>query len=158
MTAQTQFAGPPARIACALLAVVLSAWVVSVFLSHWSLLDGFPRNGLSRYLESKAEKPFAYRVLAPALVNGIDAMLQKVPEKLMCSYISSETIKMLGCFSRTFAKADSSSRLYTEPLGLQGDEYQIILVLGVIALRKFSGSSGSTKTTSTPQWRKVMPN
>jgi hypothetical protein len=75
VTAQAQLAGTPERIASALLALVLSAWVVSVFLSHWSLLDGFPRNGLSRFLESKAYKPFAYRVLAPAIVNGADAAL-----------------------------------------------------------------------------------
>ena len=42
MTAQTQAAGTAERIAGAWLALLLSAWVVSVFLSHWSVLDGWP--------------------------------------------------------------------------------------------------------------------
>jgi len=73
--APTPVARTPERVASALLALLLSAWVVSVFLSHWSLLDGFPRNGLSRFLEWQAHKPFAYRVLAPAVVDEVDALL-----------------------------------------------------------------------------------
>ena len=46
---------------------------------------------------------------------------------------------MLGYFSNTLAIAVNSSRLYTEPLGLQGELNQIILVLGVITASNCAG-------------------
>lgn len=58
-----------------LAAMLVSACVVSAFFSHWSLLDGAPRNSLRLFLDGTAERPFAYRVLAPALVRTVDAML-----------------------------------------------------------------------------------
>lgn len=58
-----------------LAAMVLSGWVMAAFLSHWSLLDGSPRNSLQLFLDGQADRPFAYRILAPALVRGLDAAL-----------------------------------------------------------------------------------
>lgn len=54
---------------------VLSALVVSAFLSHWSLADGAPRNSLQMFLDGQAHRPFAYRLLAPALVNAAEEAL-----------------------------------------------------------------------------------
>lgn len=62
-----------------LLIGLLASVLVHVFLSHWSLLDGAPRNGLGVYLEGQADRPFAYRWLAPLLVQQLSAML---PESL----------------------------------------------------------------------------
>lgn len=38
-------------------------------------MDGAPRNSLQLFLAGQAERPFAYRVLAPALVRAVDAAL-----------------------------------------------------------------------------------
>lgn len=70
-----RYAGKLAWLARWLLAMILSGWVVAAFLSHWSLLDGAPRNSLQLYLDSQAHRPFAYRVLAPALVRAVDEAL-----------------------------------------------------------------------------------
>ena len=56
-------------------ALLLSVCVVSAFLAHWSLLDGAPRNSLRLFLDNQADRPFAYRILAPALVRAVDAAL-----------------------------------------------------------------------------------
>jgi hypothetical protein len=53
----------------------LSGWVIAAFLSHWSLLDGAPRNSLQMFLDGRAHRPYAHRVLAPALVRQVDALL-----------------------------------------------------------------------------------
>ena len=58
-----------------LAALLLSVCVVSAFLAHWSLLDGAPRNSLRLFLDNQADRPFAYRILAPALVRAVDAAL-----------------------------------------------------------------------------------
>jgi hypothetical protein len=44
-----------------------------------------------------------------------------------------------GYFSNTLANAVSSSLLYTEPLGLQGELNHIILVFGVMAASSWVG-------------------
>ncbi len=61
------------------MAISLSAWIISIFLSHLSLLDGAPRSSLQLYLTNQAEKPFAYRMLAPAIVRRVDSV---TPEPL----------------------------------------------------------------------------
>lgn len=70
-----RYAGKLTWLAHWLLAMILSGWVLAAFLSHWSLLDGAPRNSLALYLDSQAHRPFAYRVLAPALVRAVDGAL-----------------------------------------------------------------------------------
>lgn len=66
-----------------MLAMALSACVVSSFLAHWSLLDGAPRNSLQMFLDGQAHRPFAYRLLAPTLVESIEgAMPSPVRERL----------------------------------------------------------------------------
>ena len=51
----------------------------------------------------------------------------------MCSYISSETIKTCGCFSKTLAISLNSFSVYTDPLGLHGELNINIFVFSVIA-------------------------
>lgn len=58
---------------------LLALFLVHVFLSHWSLLDGSSRNGLGVYLQGEAQRPFAYRWLAPFVVQHLSALL---PESL----------------------------------------------------------------------------
>ena len=70
--------------------------------------------------------------IAAKLVWGIEV-------KLMYSYISSERIKMLGCWRNTFARASNSCWLYTEPVGLQGELNHTILVFSVIAPSNWAG-------------------
>ena len=57
------------------LAGVLSIGVMASFLGHYSLLDGAPRNSLQLFFDQQADRPFAYRLLAPLLVRGIDRIL-----------------------------------------------------------------------------------
>lgn len=54
---------------------LLAIFLVRVFLSHWSLLDGSARNGLGAYLQGQAERPFAYRWLAPWAVQHLSGLL-----------------------------------------------------------------------------------
>ena len=69
--------------------------VLLVFLSHWSLLDGAPRNSLGLFLLQQAERPFAYRWLMPVLVQGLQAILpaevQEVQEVLILMQCNRET-------------------------------------------------------------------
>src|SRR5688500_12749779 len=61
-------------------------------------------------------------MITRSLISSNCAMLSWAPTKLMYSYISSDKIYTFGNFLKTFASARNSSLLYTEPLGLQGDE------------------------------------
>ena len=56
-------------------AALLAATVVAVFLSHWSLLDGAPRNSLELMLQGHAHRPFAYRWLMPLIVRITETLL-----------------------------------------------------------------------------------
>jgi hypothetical protein len=51
-----------------------------------------------------------------------------------------------------------ASRSVTTPPGLARLSTKIALHLGVSAVRKFSGSSGSTKMTFQPNFLKLRPN
>lgn len=62
--------------------------VVFVFLSNWSLLDGMPRNSLSKMLSGNADKPFAYRLLLPQLVHHIEPVLPEGVSDLMADTIA----------------------------------------------------------------------
>lgn len=57
------------------MALLLAIGVVSAFLSHFSLLDGAPRNSFQMFLDAQAHRPFVYRILAPTLVRCLDASL-----------------------------------------------------------------------------------
>ncbi|OPZ54239.1 MAG: hypothetical protein BWY89_01618 [Bacteroidetes bacterium ADurb.BinA012] len=55
------------------------------------------------------ETPLTVTTLSQMLLN--DAMLTCFPEKVICSYISSEMMITCGYFSRTFTSAPISSRV-----------------------------------------------
>lgn len=71
-----------------LTAILLAACVVSAFLSHWSLLDGAPRNSLRLFLDSQADRPFAYRLLAPAIVRTADAALPEAARSFLANQLA----------------------------------------------------------------------
>src|SRR5690606_5914050 len=48
-------------------------------------------------------------------------------------------MNIFGCFSKTFTNAANSSLLYTEPVGLQGEEHMNIVDICVIASSNCSG-------------------
>lgn len=83
-----RYAGKLTWLARWLLAMILSGWVIAAFLSHWSLLDGAPRNSLALYLDSQAHRPFAYRVLAPALVRALDDTLPSTVQAFLADEIA----------------------------------------------------------------------
>lgn len=58
---------------------LLATFLIRVFLSHWSLLDGSARNGFGAYLQGTVEKPFAYRWLVPWVAQHLGDWL---PESL----------------------------------------------------------------------------
>lgn len=70
------------------MAIVLASWVVSAFLSHWSLLDGAPRNSLQLFLDGQADRPFAYRLLAPAVVRVVDASLPETAQSFLANQLA----------------------------------------------------------------------
>lgn len=70
------------------MAILLAAWVVATFLSHWSLLDGAPRNSLRLFLDSQADRPFAYRLLAPAVVRTVDAALPEAARSFLANQLA----------------------------------------------------------------------
>ena len=57
----------------------------------------------------------------------------------MCSYISSARIITFGCRASTSARARSSLRVYTEPVGLLGEQSMMSEVFSVIAPSSCSG-------------------
>ena len=65
---------------------LLALFLIHVFLSQWSLLDGSPRNSLGVYLQSEAEKPFAYRWLAPVAVKHLVALMPEGPKALLADH------------------------------------------------------------------------
>ena len=77
--------------------ISLSVLVVSAFLSHWSLLDGAPRNSLKMFMDGQAHRPFAYRILGPKIVSGVDGMLplsaQKFLENEVALYSNSSNLQ-----------------------------------------------------------------
>lgn len=70
---------------------LLAGFLVRVFLSHWSLLDGSARNGFGAYLQGTPEKPFAYRWLVPWFTQHLSDLL---PESLK-SWIAEDIAPLL---------------------------------------------------------------
>jgi hypothetical protein len=58
-----------------LLYVIVASLVVGTFAARWGFRGDSPHWGLEKMLAFKAERPFAYRVLSPAIVNTGIAML-----------------------------------------------------------------------------------
>jgi hypothetical protein len=71
-----------------LLALALATFTVSAFLTHWSLLDGAPRNSLQMFLDGEAHRPFAYRLLAPTVVKSMEAALPDAARNLAANRIA----------------------------------------------------------------------
>src|SRR5690606_7433878 len=116
-------------------AVITALWAIQlaplvicpcILLQARAIFSGAPIYPIRQPVIANAlETPFTVTVLSYISSNW--AMLACSPAKLMCSYISSETTIIWGCFWRTSASALNSSALYTEPLGLQGELYHNIL-------------------------------
>lgn len=71
-----------------ILLLVISGLVISAFLSHWSLLDGAPRNSLKLFLDGQAHRPFAYRILGPSMVNAMEALLPEMVQSFLAEKIA----------------------------------------------------------------------
>ncbi len=71
--------------------VLLAIFLIRVFLSHWSLLDGSARNGFGAYLQGTAHKPFAYRWLVPWTIQHLGGWL---PENLK-SWLGGDIAQLL---------------------------------------------------------------
>ena len=68
--------------------ILVSCVVISAFLSHWSLLDGAPRNSLKMFMDGQAHRPFAYRILGPKVINWADNMLPISAQKFLADEIA----------------------------------------------------------------------
>jgi len=69
--------------------VILISWlVISAFLSHWSLLDGAPRNSLKLFLDGQSHRPFAYRILGPSVISVVDAMLPESVQNFLAEQVA----------------------------------------------------------------------
>lgn len=67
---------------------ILSALIVSVFLSHWSFCDGAPRNSLYSFMEGQAHRPFAYRSLVPMGIKIAEANLPETARNFLANRIA----------------------------------------------------------------------
>lgn len=75
------------RFLMALLYVVVAAAAFNGFYTKWRLNDGHGPSSLASMVEGSAYRPYVYRQFAPALANGIQAMLptatvERISERL----------------------------------------------------------------------------
>lgn len=80
--------GKLAKFFTGLAVILLSSFVISAFLSHWSLLDGAPRNSLRMFMDGNAHRPFAYRVLGPIVTNGMDSALPAAAQSFLADEVA----------------------------------------------------------------------
>lgn len=71
-----------------ILALAGALGVVAAFLANWSFLDGAPRNSLGMFLDGTAERPFAYRKLAPTAVKTVGEILPAPVHRFLADSIA----------------------------------------------------------------------